>query len=54
MARPPLPAQPSVRRYPGYVLGVLVVVYTLNFLDRQIVTILAEEIKRDLGVSDAQ
>jgi len=40
--------------YPGYVLGVLVVVYTLNFLDRQIVTILAEEIKRDLGVSDAQ
>lgn len=43
-----------MRRYPGYVLGVLVVVYTLNFLDRQIVTILAEEIKRDLGVSDAQ
>jgi MFS family permease len=40
--------------YRGYVLGVLVVVYTLNFLDRQIVTILAEEIKRDLGVSDAQ
>jgi MFS family permease len=36
------------------VLGVLVLVYTLNFLDRQIVTILAEEIKRDLGVSDAQ
>jgi MFS family permease len=36
------------------VLGVLVAVYTLNFLDRQIVTILAEEIKRDLGASDAE
>ena len=24
------------RRYPRYVLGVLVVVYVLNFLDRQI------------------
>jgi MFS family permease len=36
------------------VLGVLVVVYVLNFLDRQIVTILAENIKADLGLSDAQ
>ena len=29
-------------RYSRYVLGVLVVVYVLNFLDRQIITILAD------------
>ncbi len=36
------------------VLWTLLVVYTLNFLDRQIVNILAEPIKRDLGLSDTQ
>jgi MFS family permease len=41
-------------RYAGYVLGVLVLVYVFNFIDRQILSILAEEIKRDLGLSDAQ
>ena len=41
-------------RYPRYVLGVLVVVYVFNFLDRQILSILAERIKADLGVTDAQ
>ncbi len=40
--------------YSRYVLGVLIVVYVLNFLDRQILSILAERIKADLGVSDAQ
>ena len=40
--------------YARYALGVLVVVYVLNFLDRQIVSILAERIKADLGLSDAQ
>jgi MFS family permease len=37
-----------------YVLAVLVVVYVFNFLDRQIVSILAERIKADLGTTDAQ
>jgi hypothetical protein len=37
-----------------YVLGVLVLVYVFNFLDRQIVSILAERIKADLGTTDAQ
>ena len=37
-----------------YVLGVLVVVYTFNFVDRQILSILLEPIKRDLGLSDTQ
>src|SRR6185295_4830952 len=41
-------------RYPRYVLGVLVVVYVFNFLDRQILSILAERIKADLGATDAQ
>lgn len=35
-----------------YTLGVLVVVYTFNFIDRQILSILIEPIKTDLGVSD--
>ncbi len=41
-------------RYRAYVLGMLVVVYVFNFLDRQIVTILAEPIKVDLGLNDTQ
>ena len=41
-------------RYANYVLGVLVLVYVFNFLDRQILSILNEEIKADLGLSDAQ
>lgn len=35
-----------------YTLGVLVVVYTFNFIDRQILSILIEPIKNDLNVSD--
>ena len=37
-----------------YVLGTLVVVYTFNFIDRQILSILLEAIKQDLGLSDTQ
>lgn len=37
-----------------YVLGTLVVVYTFNFIDRQILSILLEPIKLDLGLSDTQ
>jgi len=40
--------------YAKYVLGVLVIVYIFNFIDRQILSILAEEIKADLGISDAE
>ncbi len=42
------------RFYPHYVLGVLVLVYIFNFIDRNILSILAEDIKADLGVTDAQ
>ncbi|MBV1905565.1 MAG: MFS transporter [Pseudomonadales bacterium] len=41
-------------RYAKYVLFVLVIVYVFNFIDRQILSILAEEIKADIGISDAQ
>ncbi len=40
--------------YTQYVLGVLVMVYVFNFVDRQILAILAESIKTDLGLSDTQ
>jgi len=40
--------------YAWYALGVLVLVYILNFIDRQLLTILAPEMKRDLGITDAQ
>ena len=36
-----------------YVLGVLVAVYTFNFIDRQILSILLEDIKRELMLSDS-
>ncbi|MCX7267896.1 MAG: MFS transporter [Sphingomonadales bacterium] len=39
---------------PKLLLWVLMIVYVLNFLDRQIVNILAEPISRDLGLSDTQ
>lgn len=39
---------------PGYLLAVLTATYAVNFLDRQVVNILAESIKRDLQISDTQ
>jgi MFS family permease len=40
------------RRYPNYVLAVLFFVYVFNFIDRTILSILVEDVKRELGVSD--
>ena len=40
--------------YRRYALVMLLIVYTINFLDRQIVSILAEPIKNDLQISDTQ
>lgn len=45
-------ASERIPAYSWYVLGVLVLVYVLNFVDRQILSILAEDIKRDLGLRD--
>lgn len=42
----------TIYRY--YVLALLMVIYAFNFLDRQVVTIVAPYLKADMGVSDAQ
>ena len=44
---------PEASKYSWYVLLVLVIVYILNFIDRQILSILAVDIKADLGLTDA-
>ena len=44
---------PEASSYSWYVLMVLVVVYILNFIDRQILSILAVDVKADLGLTDA-
>lgn len=43
----------TVPAYSWYALGVLVLVYMLNFIDRNILSILANDIKADLGLTDA-
>jgi len=40
-------------RYAYYVLTILTLVYTFNFIDRQIIAILSPAIKEDLGLSDS-
>ena len=40
--------------HPYLVLGLLTAIYTFNFMDRQIISILAEPIKHDLSLSDTQ
>ncbi|PWT99134.1 MAG: MFS transporter [Bacteroidetes bacterium] len=41
-------------RYRNYVLGMLTGVYVFNFIDRQLVIILQESIKKELHLSDTQ
>src|SRR5690606_28310307 len=40
--------------YAWYALLVLLLIYVCNFIDRQILSILAEDIKRELQISDQQ
>lgn len=49
----PAPLESRASPYAWYVLAVLFLVYTLNFIDRQIITILAPDIRKDLGLSHA-
>ena len=44
----------QARRHRAWALGVLVVVYVFNFLDRQVLSILQEDIRRDLNLQDFQ
>ncbi len=53
-APPPAAAAPRVTGYSYVVAGVLAVVYTFNFLDRQFLSVLQELVKRDLDLSDTQ
>ncbi len=48
----PPPGEQQVSAYSWYALSVLVLIYILNFIDRQILSILANDIKLDLGVED--
>lgn len=48
------PGKPRVSAYAWYALFLFVIVYIFNFIDRQIVSILAESIKADLQLDDAQ
>lgn len=47
-------ADAKVPAYSWYALTILVIVYVLNFVDRNIISILAEDIKADLGLRDDQ
>lgn len=49
-----VPAAPASRGYRYLVVIVLAVVYTFNFMDRQIMSILQEPIRKELGLSDTQ
>jgi len=46
--------EPGQGRYRYAVLALLILAYTFNFLDRQILGILAGSIKKDLGLTDSQ
>ena len=48
------PAPEVSKSYRTYALGLLVAIYTVNFLDRQVVTNLIEPIKNDLKLTDSQ
>jgi len=50
----PSPSDAPTPRYRKYVLGILVGVYTLNFVDRQILAILAKPIQAELKLTDSQ
>jgi predicted MFS family arabinose efflux permease len=47
-------ALPGEGRYRKYVLGILTLVFTLNFVDRALVILLLQSIKDDLHLSDTQ
>lgn len=49
-----LPETPPSAKYSAWVLAMLFIVYAFNFLDRQIISILAIPIQEELGLSDRQ
>ncbi|QLC21069.1 MFS transporter [Parasphingopyxis sp. CP4] len=53
-ATDPVEEEQKASGYAWYVLSILVILYILNFIDRNILSILAEDIKADLGLTDDQ
>lgn len=49
-----LQAAPFSKGYARYAMWLLLGIYVINFLDRQVINILAEPIKQDLGLADWQ
>lgn len=47
------PPYPPIK-YAWYVVGVLMLVYVFSFIDRQILSLLVDPIKRDLGITEVQ
>jgi len=54
MSNTNMPQDKSITSNRAYVLFILVLVYTFNFIDRQIIGILAVPIKADLGLTDTE
>ncbi len=53
-AKPGAPLAPPSKGYGAWVLAMLFIVYAFNFLDRQIISILAIPIQQELDLSDRQ
>src|SRR5499425_2894828 len=49
-----MPTTAPSNRYRNYVLIMLTLVYVFNFIDRQLLVILQESIKKELHLSDTQ
>jgi MFS family permease len=49
-----LQTAPFTKAYARYAMWLLLGIYVINFLDRQVINILAEPIKQDLGLADWQ
>ena len=53
-SHPPLPNDANQAWKSWYVVAVLTLVYIFNFIDRQIISVLQEPIRAELGLSDTQ
>ena len=54
MSQPAAPSEHASKGYRAWVLFILIVVYTFNFIDRQILGVLAPSIKAELKLTDTQ
>ncbi|HEU4626457.1 MAG TPA: MFS transporter [Steroidobacteraceae bacterium] len=50
----PSPKPPYPPLYGWYVVGILTLTYTVSFIDRQIMALMIEPIRRDLAITDTQ